>query len=67
MAETPLTRLARSVKALTYDDTEMLGRRLMDIVKGRDDDPELRIDLDNPQHWMVLVQGWADAELDEPS
>ncbi|MEH2517369.1 hypothetical protein V1279_002942 [Bradyrhizobium sp. AZCC 1610] len=67
MAETPLTRLARSVKALTYDDTEKLARRLKGIIEGREDDPELRLDLDNHQHWMALVQDWAEVELDEPS
>ena len=67
MAETPLTRLARAIKALTYDDTEKMGSRMMSIVKGREDDDVLRVDLDNRQHWMALVQDWAEAEMDEPS
>lgn len=62
-----LTKLARSIKALTYDETEALAYRMMGIVHGRADDDDMALDPDNIQDWMRLIQDWAEAELDEPT
>jgi len=65
MAETSLKRLARAIKALTFDDTQDMAIRLKNIVEGREDDDEYRFDKTSLHSWMDLIQGWANAELDD--
>jgi hypothetical protein len=59
-----LKLVATAMRELSYAEMENLALELRGSVLERDDDPESKFDIESYLHWMELLNGWAEGELD---
>jgi hypothetical protein len=60
-----LNLVAMALRELSYSDMENLAYGLCLAVQSRKEDGEMDWEDDNYQHWMELLQCWAEGKLDE--